>query len=124
MNKPTVAVIGASRDRSKYGNKSVRAHAEKGYEVYPVHPAETEIEGFKAYRSVLDIPVPLDRVTVYLPPRLGLLALEDIAAKGTQELFINPGAESPELIAKAQALGLEPILACSIVAIGATPSQE
>lgn len=123
MSRPTVAIIGASKDRSKYGNKSVRAHASQGYEVFPVHPSETEIEGFKVYRSVTDIPVPLDRVSLYLPPHLGVKALDAIAAKGTKELFVNPGAESDELVSKAKALGLEPILACSIVAVGGMPAD-
>ncbi|MBI5624295.1 MAG: CoA-binding protein [Elusimicrobia bacterium] len=118
MSKPTVAVIGASKDRHKYGNKSVRAHAAAGYDVYPVHPTESEVEGFKVYRSVKDIPVKLDRVSLYLPPALGLKILEDIAAKGPKELFVNPGAESDEFLAKARALGLKPILACSIVDLG------
>ena len=123
MGKPTVAVIGASKDPSKYGNKSVRAHLMKGYEVFPVNPKEAEIEGLKVYRSVAEIPVDLDRVTVYLPPAVGIKVLEEIAKKGTRELFINPGSESEELVAKAKALGLKPLLACSIVDIGLTPES-
>ncbi|MFA6317598.1 MAG: CoA-binding protein [Elusimicrobiota bacterium] len=121
MSKPSIAVIGASKDRSKYGNKSVRAHAAAGYDVYPVHPSETEIEGFKVYRSVADIPVPLDRVSLYLSPEAGIRVLPAIAAKKPKEFFVNPGAESKELIKAAKALGLEPLLACSIVAVGRMP---
>ena len=114
MKKPTVAVVGASADRSKYGNEAVRAHASAGYEVYPVNPKEREIEGLKCYASVGEIPVPLDRVTIYLPPALGLKVIEEIAQKGTKELFLNPGTESDELVERARLLGLNPILACSI----------
>lgn len=113
--KPTVAVVGASKDPAKFGNRSIHAHLEEGFEVYPVHPKETEIDGLKVYRSVLEIPVALDRVTVYLSPAVGMTVIEDIAKKGTKELFLNPGSESPELVEKAKALGLKPILACSIV---------
>lgn len=113
----TVAVIGASRDRAKWGNRSVRAHLAAGYEVYPVHPSEAEIEGLKTYRSVADIPAELDRVSLYLPPELGIGVLPEIAKKGCRELFLNPGSESEELVEKAKALGLKPILACSIVAL-------
>jgi predicted CoA-binding protein len=119
----TVAVIGASSDRSKYGNKSVRAHLRAGYRVFPVNPRETSIEGLPVYRSVADIPEPLDRVTVYLPPKHGLRVIEEVARKGTKELFLNPGAESPELVARARALGLDPILACSIVDVGVSPAS-
>ena len=116
-------MVGASKDRNKYGNKAVRAYLRQGYEVYPVHPREPEVEGLKAYRSVSDIPAALDRVTVYLPPEAGLRVVEEIAMKGTRELFINPGAESEELLEKARSLGLNPILACSIRDVGLSPEE-
>jgi uncharacterized protein len=121
--RPTVAVVGASGRRSKFGNISVRAHVKAGYEVFPVNPRESEIEGLRVYRSVLDIPVALDRVTVYLPPKKGLAAMEEIAKKGTRELFLNPGADAPEVVERAQSLGLRPIQACSIVDVGFRPSE-
>ena len=114
MDKPTVAVIGASKDPSKYGNLSVRAHLEAGYRVFPVHPKETEIEGLKVYRSVTEIPEALDRVSLYLSPAIGMKVVDEIARKGTKELFLNPGSESDELIEKAKSLGLNVIIACSI----------
>ena len=117
----SVAVIGASNVREKYGNKAVRAYLRRGWTVYPVNPSETTIEGLKVYRSVGDIPGAVDRVTLYLPPAVGLTVLDAIKAKGPKELFVNPGAESDELLAEAERLGLEPILACSIVDIGERP---
>ena len=116
--KPTVAIVGASADRSKYSNKSVRAHLARGYEVFPVNPREETIEGLKVYRSVLEIPEALDRVSLYLPPAVGMKVIDEIARKGTRELFLNPGSESEELIEKARSLGLEPIVACSITDLG------
>ena len=62
---------------------------------------------------MLDIPVALDRISLYLPPPVGVKVLDDIAKKGCKELWVNPGAESPELIEKAQQLGLNAIFACS-----------
>jgi len=120
---PTVAVIGASADRSKYGNKAVRAYLRQGWTVYPVHPRATEIEGLRAYPSLRDVPAPLDRVSLYLPPENGLAVLDDLAAVPHTEFYVNPGAESPQLIARAEALGLQPIEACSIVEIGVSPSS-
>ena len=113
----TVAILGASVDRSKYGNISVRAHQAKGFQVYPVNPKGGVIEGLTVYRSLAELPVErLDRVSVYLPPAVALAALPEIAAKGCGELWLNPGADSPEVIAEAQRLGLDPIVACSIEA--------
>jgi predicted CoA-binding protein len=113
MGKPTVAIIGASADRSKFSNKSIHAHLKAGYEVFPVNPKEQTIEALKCYKSILDIPVALDRVSLYLPPPVAVTLLDDIAKKGCKELWINPGVESPELMEKAQALGLNTIFACS-----------
>jgi hypothetical protein len=110
---PTVAIIGASADKAKYSNKSIHAHRKAGYDVYPVNPKEEMIEGLKCYKSVLDIPVALDRVSLYLPPMIGVKILDDVAKKGCKELWVNPGAESPELMEKASALGLNAIYACS-----------
>jgi hypothetical protein len=118
-----VAVIGASNDRRKFGNKAVRAYARRGFDVYPVNPREATIEGLRVYRSLLDIPVALDRVLVYLPPPTTLGVLDDIAGKGTRELYLNPGSEDPTVVRRARELGLDPILACSIVAIGESPSS-
>jgi predicted CoA-binding protein len=113
VSKPTVAIVGASADRSKFSNKSIHAHLHAGYEVYPVNPKEEAIEGLKCYKSVLDVPVALDRISLYLPPAVGLKVLDDIAKKGCKELWVNPGAENAELIEKVQALGLNAIFACS-----------
>lgn len=121
--KPTVAVVGASSDRGKYSNKAVRAYLEQGWEVYPVNPRGGEIERLKVFTSLDEIPAAIDRVTLYLPPALGLEVLPGIARKKPREFFVNPGAESDELVAAARASGLDPILACSIVEIGVSPSR-
>lgn len=121
MSKPTVAVIGASSNREKFGNKAVRAFLQQGYDVFPVHPTEQTIEDLKVFRSVLDIPFPLDKVSLYVPPTVGMKLVEEIARKGCKELWLNPGADSPELYEKAQSLGLNPIIACSIIGVGVNP---
>lgn len=122
MSAKTVAVLGASADRSKYSNKAVRAYVQEGWEVYPVNPKGGMIEGLQAYTSLAEIPGHVNRVTVYLPPPVAVKALTDIAGVEPDELYINPGAESDELVAAAEKLGLDPILACSIIDIGASPA--
>lgn len=118
---PSVAVIGASNARHKYGNKAVRAYLRQGWTVYPVNPTETTVEGLKVYPTLADVPGPVDRVSMYVPPAVGVTLLDAVKAKGAPELFLNPGSESDELLARATALGLEPIQACSIVDIGERP---
>jgi predicted CoA-binding protein len=116
-----VAVIGASSNRSKFGNRAVRAFRQQGYTVIPINPHEAEVEGLKAYASVLDVPGPVDMASLYVPPGIGEQVIAEIARKGIGEVWLNPGAESDELIARARALHIQPIVACSIVAIGENP---
>jgi hypothetical protein len=116
-----VAVIGASTNRHKFGNRAVRAYRDQGYTVIPINPHESEVEGLKAYPSVLDVPGPIDMASIYLQPSIGEQVIAEIARKGIPEVWINPGAESDELIARARALGIQPIVACSIVSIGQNP---
>jgi len=119
----TVAIIGASADRQKFSNKAVRAFVHQGYTVFPINPKEAEIEGLTAYKSVGDVPGPIDMASLYLPPSVGERVIEEVARKGIIEVWLNPGAESPELVAKARSLGLKPIVACSILGIGESPSS-
>ena len=118
---PSVAVIGASQDRAKYGNRAVRAYLRQGWTVYPVNPNVREVEGLPAYARIGDIPGAVDRASLYVPPAVGVTLLPEIRGKGVRELFVNPGAESDALVAEAERLGLEPVLACSIVDIGERP---
>jgi len=119
----TVAIIGASNDRRKFGNKAVRAFRQQGCAVYPVNPKEAEIEGLPAFKSILGVPVRPQLVSVYLPPPALLKVLPEIAAKGCDELWLNPGTESDEVLAEAKRLGLKVIQACSIVGVGMSPGK-
>jgi uncharacterized protein len=116
-----VAVIGASNDRRKFGNRAVRAYQQQGHTVVPINPHETEVEGLKTYASILDVPGTVDMASFYVQPEVGEQVIADVAAKGVREVWLNPGAESDAVIARAKALGIQPIVACSIVAIGQNP---
>ena len=116
-----VAVIGASNNRGKFGNRAVRAFLQQGYTVIPINPHEREVEGLQAYKSILDVPGRIDMASFYVPPDVGLQVMDEVARKGVTEVWLNPGAESDRLIRHAQALHIEPVVACSIVAIGQDP---
>jgi uncharacterized protein len=118
-----VAVIGASNDRRKYGNKAVRAFRAQGYVVYPINPHETSVEGIVAYATITDVPDPVEMATMYVPPEVGMTVLDDLARKGVKEVWLNPGSESDALVARANALGLQIIEACSISGIGDSPGK-
>jgi hypothetical protein len=117
----TVAIVGASADRSKFGNIAVRAFVRQGWRVFPINPKEAQVEGLPAFKSISEVPERPNLISVYLPPSVLLKVLPDIAARGCDELWLNPGTESPELLAAAEKLGLNVIQACSIVGIGLSP---
>lgn len=119
----TVAVVGASSDRQKFGNKALRAFRAEGYTVIPINPNEREVEGMATYPSVLSVPGAIDIATVYVQPEVAMRLLPEFDQKGIPEIWINPGAESGELITEARRRKLNVIAACSIIAIGRSPSS-
>lgn len=119
----TVAVIGASGNRRKFGNKALRAFEHRGFRVIAINPNEPEVEGHKTFASVLDVPGPIDMATVYVPAAAGVRVMEQLAEKGVPEVWLNPGADEDEVIERAEALGLTIVKACSIIGIGENPSR-
>lgn len=119
----SVAVLGASAMRHKFGNKAVRAYLQAGWTVYPVNLAGGEIEGLPAYSTLAGVPTPLDRVVVYLPPETTFEVLPEIAAKSPGEVWFNPGAADRRVRDEAESLGLQTIDGCSIIDIGLSPAQ-
>ena len=118
----TIAVIGASADRRKYGNKAVRAFRSRGYRVIPINPNEGQVEGEPAFASVLDYPGDFDEATMYVTPQVGLVVIEELARKGIKTVWLNPGADDGRIAARAGALGITAIRRCSIAAIGESHS--
>ena len=116
-----VAVIGASNDRRKFGNRAVRAFRRQGYTVVPINPHEAQVEGLRTYPSVLNVPDPIDMATFYVPPDIGEKVMPEVARKRIPEVWLNPGSESDALIRLARSLNVEPIIACSIMGIGENP---
>jgi predicted CoA-binding protein len=119
----SIAVIGATNDRSATSNKAVRAYRDRGYQVFPITEEADEIEGIEAYESVLDVIPQIDVASFHVPPEAGLSALQDCAQKGVVEVYFNPGSGSDELVAEAKALNMKPIEGCSIRAIGVDPES-
>jgi predicted CoA-binding protein len=119
----TVAIVGASGNRSKYGNKALRAFQAEGHTVIPINPNEPQVEGLKTYASVLDVPGPIDMATVYVQPRVAMGLLDEFEKKGIPEVWINPGAETDEMIATSRTRKMKVIFACSIIGVGRSPHE-
>ncbi len=122
-----IAVVGASTDRRKYGNKAVRALLAQGHDVAAVNPgraaAGESIEGVPAHASLREVPGSIEVATFYVPPSVGERLLADVVACGIPQIWLNPGAESDRFLARARELGLEARLQCSILAVGDSPAN-
>jgi uncharacterized protein len=117
-----VMIVGASSNPRKYGNKAVRAYLRAGHEVIPVNPNEEMVEGLPTWPDVREPPGPIERATFYVPPRVGFEVMRRLAERNdVGEVWLNPGAESPELISEGRRLGLNVIYGCSILDIGEAP---
>ena len=100
----TVAVVGASRDRRKFGNKALGAFLHQGYTVIPINPSTQEIEGLHVFGSVLEVPGSIDLATVYVPPDIGEQVVSEVAQKQIPELWLNPGADAENVIRRSREL--------------------
>ena len=119
----SIAIVGASANREKFGNKAVRAFLQRGWTVHPINPKETTIEGLAVVRSVADLPAGVDEASVYLPPTAVPGLLKELAAKGIRRVWLNPGTESDPALQVAEELGIEAMVACSIVGVGVNPGE-
>ncbi len=99
------AVVGASQDRAKYGNKVLRVYQQNHYDAVPVNPKADEIEGLKAYPDLASIPGEIDGVSIITPPAVTECVVKEANEKGIQHIWMQPGAESNAAIEAAQEAG-------------------
>lgn len=123
MNRPSIAVIGASQNRAKFGNKCVRAFLHRGFHVYPINPNGGEVEGLPTLATLADLPVAPDRISIYLPPHKTRALLPELARYPESQIWFNPGSANPAILEEARAAGIDVRDGCSIVDIGLSPSQ-
>ncbi len=99
MAKKKFAVIGATDNTEKYGNRIFKNLTKRGYEVYPVNPNLKEIEGVKCYPSLADIPIKVDVVDFVVPPKVTESILKECKKLGLDNVWLQPGSESDAAIA-------------------------
>ena len=114
------AVVGASTDRDKYGNKVLRCYQQHGKEVYPINPRADEVEGLRAYPSLGSLPVRPKAISVITPPAITEQVVREAAAAGVAHIWMQPGAESEAAIRTAESLGMSVIAGgpCLLVVLG------
>lgn len=113
-------VVGASVDRSKYGNKVMRCYQMKGLRAVPVNPREREVEGVACVASVSDLPVEVSSISVITPPAVTERVVDEAVLKGVKNIWMQPGAESQAAIEKCVKAGINVIAdgSCILVVLG------
>ncbi|MDK2970685.1 MAG: uncharacterized protein PWP23_440 [Candidatus Sumerlaeota bacterium] len=111
------AVVGASPKPARYSHKIMQLLRERGFDVYPVRPAVSEIDGLKVYPSIAAIPEKVDVVDMVVNPEAGLKAMEEIRDAGIKYVWLQPGAESEEIHAFARENGITAIDACVLAVL-------
>jgi predicted CoA-binding protein len=119
---PPFAVVGASTDRDKYGNKVLRCYLQHGLPVVGVNKKHTVVEGAPCFAALTAIPAaqrPL-AVSVVAPPAAAMRIVDEAVQAGVQHLWFQPGAEDPAAIAAAEAAGIAVLAGgpCLLVALG------
>ena len=110
------AVVGASQDRRKFGNRVYRSLRDSGYAVYPVNPRGGELEGAKVYPSLADLPQTPEVIDLVVPPSVTEKVVKEARELGLTRIWMQPGAESEMAIQYCQEHAMEVIYdACAMV---------
>lgn len=105
----TFAVVGASTNREKYGNKVLRCYLQNNLKAYPVNKRATVIEGENCYPDLKSIPEKIDGVSVIIPPKFSLDLVKEAHELGIKNIWFQPGAESKEASEYAASVGISTI---------------
>lgn len=120
LNGSPFAVVGASTDREKYGNKVLRVYQQKQMVAYPINPKAGEIEGLQAYRSLAELPERVHGISITTPPAVTEKIVDEAIEQCIWHIWMQPGAESDAAVEKAEAAGINVIAngACILVILG------
>src|SRR4029453_16134577 len=120
LASPAFGVVGASRDRNKFGNKVLRKYLQHGLHAYPVNPKEKKVESIRCYATVADLPDEVQSLSIVTPPEVTEQIVKEAVQKGIRNLWMQPGAESEAAVEEAQKHGLNVIAdgSCILVELG------
>lgn len=120
LSATAFAVAGASTNRAKFGNKILRCYQHHQRRVIPLNPRAEEIEGLACVAAIAQLPPEVKSLSVVTPPAVTEQLIPEAAAHGIENIWLQPGAESPAAIAAAQRLGLNIIAdgSCLLVVLG------
>ena len=116
----SIAVVGASNAMEKFGAQVFATCIAHGRRVFPVNPRSSIVQGRKSFKSLSELPEPVEAVSIITPPEITEGIVEEAAAAGVKRVWMQPGAESVRAVSRARALGLDVIAGgpCLLVEIG------
>jgi hypothetical protein len=100
--RPSVAVVGASTERSKYGNKAVRAFRSSGFDVYPIHPRAKHVEGLNERQKLITLRLPAETVNVPYGPLTRFEAIDGSFPEIVPGMLINVNRNRVTVLARGQ----------------------
>jgi len=120
LNGSRFAVVGASRDRAKYGNKVLRAYLQNDRKVFAVNPNADEVEDIRAFPDLASLPELVDGISVITPPNVTEKVVEQAGELGIKKIWLQPGSESETALASAKRRGIDVISGgpCALVVLG------
>lgn len=126
LNGQPHAVVGASTNRDKYGNKVLRTYIQADRPVFPINPRATEIEELTAFADLSSVPQDIHGVSIITPPAITEKVVEEAGRLGIKHLWMQPGAESEAAVSRAEELGINVIGgdACLLVVLGFRESSS
>lgn len=120
--EPAFAIVGVSRSGHKFGNAAARELRAKGYRVYPIHPSAAEIDGAHCYPTFEALPEHVNAVLVVVPPEEAVKVVRDAAKAGVHQVWLQQGAESPQVVEACRSLGLS-VVAGECILMFAKPAS-
>jgi predicted CoA-binding protein len=111
----TVVVLGATPKRDRYAYRAMQMLREFGHRAIPVNPAFDEVLGERCYKSISEVPGPVQTITMYLGKQRSDPLIDQIIAAKPRRIIMNPGAENADLAEKAHAAGIDPVYDCTLV---------
>jgi len=120
LSATAFGVVGASSNRQKFGNRILRCYMQHGKRAIPVNPNETEIEGVACVKDVENLPAEVKSISMITPPAVTEQLVPRAIARGIENIWMQPGAESPAAVALCREKGINVIAdgSCLLVVLG------